>query len=48
MALTPKKILLGDIQKLAIEGLDGNGELPLGSSTSKTGATEDGKFRRER
>jgi len=29
------------IQKLAIEGLDGNGELPLGSSTSKTGATED-------
>lgn len=36
-----KEDTLGDIQKLAIEGLDGNGELPLGSSTSKTGATED-------
>lgn len=36
-----KEDTLGDIQKLAIEGLDGNGELPVGAVTSKTGATED-------
>lgn len=32
---------LGDIQKLAVEGLDGNGELPLGTTKSRTGATEE-------
>ncbi|CAI8497481.1 unnamed protein product [Hanseniaspora opuntiae] len=36
-----KEDTLGDIQKLAIEGLDGNGELPVGSIASRTGATED-------
>ena len=36
-----KEDTLGDIQKLAIEGLDGNGELPVGSVASRTGATED-------
>ena len=36
-----KNDTLGDIQRLAIEGLDGNGELPLGTTKSKTGATEE-------
>ncbi|XBW35786.1 hypothetical protein QEN19_001358 [Hanseniaspora menglaensis] len=38
---TDKNDTLGDIQRLAVEGLDGQGELPLGTTASRTGATEE-------